>query len=290
MGTDISAIFLAGGWTAHVVETEASRWNAARSRIARSVGQLGANDPTAVFHRTLDEIDWRKADFVIECVPERLAIKQAVFAALERLAPPAIPLASNSSSFPISRIGEGLHTRSRMLGLHFFMPAHLVPAEEAVRGEATDPSVCEACARLRRSLGKVPVNVKKDVPGFLANRLQHALAREAFALIDQGFASPEDVDAAVRYGFGFRFLAAGPVLQKDISGIDIHCAAAATMYPHLCNDTGPAPVLRDKVASGRLGMKTLEGFYRWSPESAEKEKARYEKALLQALAILKDNA
>jgi len=140
-----------------------------------------------------------------------------------------------------------------------------------------------------RALGKVPVNVKKDVPGFLANRLQHALAREAFALIDQGFASPEDVDAAVKYGFGFRFLAAGPVLQKDISGIDIHCAAAATMYPHLANDDAPARVLRDKVASGKLGMKTGEGFYRWTPESAQKEKARYEKALLQALAILKDN-
>jgi 3-hydroxybutyryl-CoA dehydrogenase len=174
-----------------------------------------------------------------------------------------------------------------MLGLHFFMPAHLVPAVEVIRGEATDAEVCERCSRLLRSLGKVPVNVRKDVPGFLANRLQHALAREAFAMIEEGFATPEDVDAAVRFGFGLRYLAAGPVLQKDIAGIDIHCAAATTMYPHLACDKEPAPVLRDKVTSGRLGMKSGEGFYRWTPESAEREKARYEAALLDALAILR---
>ncbi len=289
MGADIAAMFVAGGWSTQVVEPDIARWDASRARVARSVGQLGGVQGTAQFHSVLEKVDWRGARLVIECVPEELPLKQKVFAALEKRAPADIPLASNSSSFPISRIGEGLGTRSRMIGLHFFMPAHLVPAVEVVRGEATDASVVDTCARIMKSLGKVPVNVKKDVPGFLANRLQHALAREAFALIDQGFASPEDVDAAVKYGFGFRFLAAGPVLQKDISGIEIHCAAAATMYPHLANDTGPARVRRDKVASGKLGMKTGEGVYRWTRESAEKEKARYEKVLLQALAILKEN-
>ena len=166
-------------------------------------------------------------------LPEKLPLKQAVFAQMASFADAGTLLASNSSSFPINDISRGLQTRDRMLGLHFFMPAHLVPAVEVVRGEATDPAVCETAARLLRSLGKVPVNVKKDVPGFLANRLQHALAREAFALIDEGLASAEDIDAAVRFGFGLRYLAAGPVLQKDIAGIDIHCAAATTMYPHL---------------------------------------------------------
>jgi 3-hydroxybutyryl-CoA dehydrogenase len=289
MGADIAAIFLAGGWTTRVVEPDAARWDAARARIRRSVGQIGGGKGSAAtFHPTLQDIDWPAVHLAIECVPEQLALKQSVFAALEELSPGAIPLASNSSSLPITRIGAGLRTRSRMLGLHFFMPAHLVPAVEVVRGEATDPAVCETCSDILKALGKVPVNVRKDVPGFLANRLQHALAREAFALIDEGFATAEDVDAAVKYGFGFRFLAAGPVLQKDISGIDVHCAAAATMYPHLANDTAPARVLREKVEAGKLGMKTLEGFYRWSAESAEMEKARYEKVLLQALAVLKD--
>jgi 3-hydroxybutyryl-CoA dehydrogenase len=128
--------------------------------------------------------------------------------------------------------------------------------------------------------------VKKDIPGFLANRLQHALAREAFALMDAGLAGPEDIDAAVRFGFGLRYLAAGPVLQKDIAGLDIHCAAARTMYPSLASNAAPSPILGDKVAAGKLGMKTGEGFYKWTPESAAKEKARYELALLDALKLL----
>jgi 3-hydroxybutyryl-CoA dehydrogenase len=123
----------------------------------------------------------------------------------------------------------------------------------------------------------------------LANRLQHALAREAFFMIESGLASAEDVDAAVRFGFGLRYLAAGPVLQKDIAGLDIHCAAAGTMYPSLANNTVPSRVLSDKVAAGKLGMKTGEGFYQWTKESAAKERARYEQALLEALKVVKSD-
>jgi 3-hydroxybutyryl-CoA dehydrogenase len=133
----------------------------------------------------------------------------------------------------------------------------------------------------------VPVNVRKDIPGFLANRLQHALMREAFALIEQGLASPEDVDNAVRYGFGFRYLAAGPILQKDLSGLDVHAAAATTMYHTLANDKAPPACLRDRVAAGKLGVKTGEGFYEWDAERAAREQARYERALAAALEILK---
>lgn len=290
MGADIAAIFVTGGWTAEVVEPDEKRWSAGQARVERAASQIGGMKGEALWVSSMEQVKWPGLDLVIECAPEQLPLKQAVFAKLEALADARTPLASNSSSFPITDIAAGLSTRERMLGLHFFMPAHLVPAVEVIRGAATDPSVCEACARFLVELGKVPVNVKKDVPGFLANRLQHALAREAFAMIEEGFASAEDVDAAVRFGFGFRYLAAGPVLQKDIAGIDIHCAAATTMYPHLANDAQPAKVLRDKVSSGRLGMKTGEGFYRWTPESAEKEKARYERALLAALEILKKEA
>jgi 3-hydroxybutyryl-CoA dehydrogenase len=174
-----------------------------------------------------------------------------------------------------------------MLGLHFFMPAHLVPCVEVVRGEATDPAVCDAVAGTMRDLGKVPVQVRKDIPGFLANRLQHALMREAFALIEQGLASPEDVDNAVRFGFGFRYLAAGPILQKDLSGLDVHAAAATTMYHTLANDKAPPACLRDRVAAGKLGVKTGEGFYKWDAERAAGAQAKYERALTDALAILK---
>ncbi|MCC6611064.1 MAG: 3-hydroxyacyl-CoA dehydrogenase [Burkholderiales bacterium] len=172
-----------------------------------------------------------------------------------------------------------------MCGLHFFMPAHVVPLVEVVRGEATDLAVCEALVETMRALGKVPVLVKKDIPGFLANRMQHALAREAFWLVDEGIATPEDVDRAVRYGFGFRFVAAGPILQKDLAGLDIHCAASTMTFPSLNNGAEPARCLRERVAAGKLGVKTGEGFYQWPPERVVAEKARYDKALLAALEI-----
>ena len=294
MGTDIAAIFIAGGWKVELVEPLRERWPAAMTRIRESIAQITGNPPdhasvelAAEMVASIEELDWGSLGFVVECIPEILALKQALFASMEKLAPPGLPFASNSSSFPISEISRGLGSRERMLGLHFFMPAHLVPAVEVIRGEATDTDLCARCADLMRSLGKVPVNVRKDIPGFLANRLQHALAREAFALIDAGLASAEDVDAAVRFGFGLRYLAAGPVLQKDIAGLDIHCAAAQTMYPSLAANAEPSAVLRDKVVGGKLGMKSGEGFYKWTPESAAREKSRYERALLDALQLLK---
>jgi len=289
MGADVAAIFVAGGWRVAVVEPRRARWPALRDRVAAACRQIGAApDPARLaVLAALAEAPWSDLSLVIECVPESLALKQSVFAELERLARPETPLASNSSSFPITEIGRGLATGRRRLGLHFFMPAHLVPCVEVVRGEATDPAVCDAVAGTMRDLGKVPVQVRKDIPGFLANRLQHALMREAFALIEQGLASPEDVDNAVRFGFGFRYLAAGPILQKDLSGLDVHAAAATTMYHTLANDKAPPACLRDRVAQGKLGVKTGEGFYKWDAERAAGAQARYERALTDAFMILK---
>jgi 3-hydroxybutyryl-CoA dehydrogenase len=175
-----------------------------------------------------------------------------------------------------------------MIGLHYFLPAHLVPLVEVVRSAKTQSGLPEKVGTLMRALGKVPVQVRKDIPGFLANRMQHALAREAFALIDSGVATPEDVDAAVRFGFGFRFLAAGPCLQRDHAGLEVHTAAAATMYPSLANNDVPAAALREKVEKGDLGMKTGKGFFEWDPESIKREKARYEGKLMAGLELLGD--
>jgi 3-hydroxybutyryl-CoA dehydrogenase len=234
----------------------------------------------------LTAAEWQAIGVVVECVPEKLAIKQTLFAELVHLARPEALLCSNSSSFPISAIAQGLPGRGRMLGLHFFMPAHLVPLVEVVWSADTDPACAEALGAFMRRCGSVPVQVRRDLPGFLANRLQHALAREAFALIDEGVASAEDVDAAVRFGFGFRFLAAGPVMQRDHAGIDTHCAAAATMYPSLAANTVPAHALSDRVARGDLGMKTGQGFFAWPPEAIAAERARYDGLLRAGLQLL----
>ena len=159
---------------------------------------------------------------------------------------------------------------------------------QVVLGPHSDIEAAQALCRFMRGCGNVPVLVRKDKPGFLANRLQHALSREAFAMIDEGVATPEDVDAAVRFGFGFRFLAAGPVMQRDHAGIDVHCAAAATMYPSLSNTAEPALALRERVAAGRFGMKTGAGFYDWTPETRQAERDRYDRLLRQGLDMLAD--
>jgi 3-hydroxybutyryl-CoA dehydrogenase len=238
----------------------------------------------------LSEIRWDGVELMVECASEKLEVKQAIFQALDHMAPAHVALTSNSSGHPISAIGAGCRTQARMLGLHFFMPAHLVPAVEVIRSEHTDEAVAQRVSDVMRAVRKRPVQVKRDVPGFLANRIQHAMMREAIALVDEGFASAEDVDTAVRYGFGFRYIAAGPLLQKDLAGIDIHCAAAATIYPHLHTNTEPSPLMSGLVARGDYGVKgaSRKGFYEWDEISIAREQQRYQVALGKAMQILRD--
>lgn len=288
MGADVAIVLARGGATVVIVEPSAPRRAALPAHLGDNLQAMDLPGRAARIHSvaSLHEVDWAGVSLVIESVPERLDIKQALFAELERRAERDTVLTSNSSSFPISAIAQGLSTADRMFGLHFFMPAHLVPLVEVVLGPASDADLAQGLCNFMRGCGNVPVLVRKDKPGFLANRLQHALAREAFALIDEGVATPEDVDAAVRFGFGFRFLAAGPVMQRDHAGIDVHCAAAATMYPSLARDIEPAHVLRERVAQGHLGMKTGQGFYTWTPETLQTERDRYDRLLRQGLELL----
>ncbi len=288
MGADVAIVLARGGCRVTVVDSKTDK----RAQLSQHVRNgLQALDLTARADQVsasaaLQDVQWQDVALVIECIPEKLAIKQALFAELVQLAPSTTVLTSNSSSFPISAIAEGLPTQERMLGLHFFMPAHLVPLVEVVLGPQSDIAQAERLCSYMRGCGSVPVLVRKDKPGFLANRLQHALAREAFAMIDEGIASAEDVDAAVRFGFGFRYLAAGPVLQRDHAGLDVHCAAAATIYPSLSNASNPAKVLQDHVSAGQLGMKTGAGFFEWTEAKRLAERQRYDRLLQQGLDLL----
>jgi len=288
MGADVAIVLARAGCRAIVLEPGATRRDALDTYFGDTLGKLGLEHKRERITTcaSLDELDWQAIDLVIECIPEKLALKQALFADLVQRARPDTLLCSNSSSFPISAIGEHLETTERMLGLHFFMPAHLVPLVEVVLGANSSSELAESLMTFMRACGMVPVLVRKDLPGFLANRLQHALAREAFALIDAGIATAEDVDAAVRFGFGFRFLAAGPVLQRDHAGIDVHCPAAATMYPSLAANTTPSRVLAQRYDAGHYGMKTGEGFYRWTPDTIAAERARYDGLLMAGLRLL----
>lgn len=290
MGADVAAVLARGGAKVTVVDPGADKRAALLPHVhgALLAYQLESRASAVSAVAGMGDVAWADVDLVIECIPEMLAAKQAVFAQLVTLAPASAVLTSNSSSFPISAIAKGMATQERMFGLHFFMPAHLVPLVEVVLGPQSDAAQAQRLCSYMRGCASVPVLVRKDKPGFLANRLQHALAREAFSMIDEGVATAEDVDAAVRFGFGFRYLAAGPVLQRDHAGLDVHCAAAATMYPSLSNAVEPANVLRTRVAAGQLGMKTGGGFYAWPEHLRTAERARYDRLLRQGLALLAD--
>jgi 3-hydroxybutyryl-CoA dehydrogenase len=290
MGVDIAASFAAHGWQVVIVnpsdarsQTILQRFDQALLRIKRTAAYpLELTDSMA-------SITWSEVTLVIEAVPEKLALKQELFKELEQRANADTPLCSNSSALPISEIGKGLTSQNRMLGTHYFMPAHLVPGVEIVCSDKTDLAVADRVSEYMRSVGKVPIRVKKDLPGFLVNRLQHAVSREALKLVDRGIASPADIDAAVRFGFGFRYLAAGPCLQRDHAGLDVHLAAGESIYPDLCNDAVPSQILRDRVAQGAIGMKAGRGFYDWTPDTIAAERKRYEDLLSAASELLADD-
>jgi 3-hydroxybutyryl-CoA dehydrogenase len=291
MGCDIAAIFCAGGWRVSAVETNRARWPDALGRVRSSIGQLDGNPEDAsllTLFETMEAPDYASAEIVVEAVPERLALKQEVFARLDSLVPAHIPVVSNASGYRITDIAGGIATRARCANLHFFLPAHLVPGVEVVQGEHTDPAICDAVADIMDGLGRKVIRVARDVPGFLANRIQHALMREAFAVIDQGLATAEDVDRAVQYCFGFRYLAAGPILQKELAGLETQLEAGRTIYPSLCNSPDPSPGLARLVAENRLGPKTGRGFRDWPPDVTARARERYERALLATVRMMRE--
>ena len=291
MGADIAASFAAHGWTAHIVNPRDAMRETLPARLETAMRALGAAYDAARFplHEKITTLPWESAELAIEAVPERLDLKQQVFEEMVKLSRPTTPLCSNSTAIPIGRIGGDLPSRERMVGTHYFMPAHLVPAVEVVSSKYTRKATAERVANILKSVGKVPVRVGLDIPGFLGARLQAALSREAIDLVNRGIATPEDIDNIVRYGFGFRYVAAGPLLQRDHAGVDVHCAGAETIYPDLCNASEPSPYMSDKVKAGHIGMKAKHGFYDWTDESIAREKERYGRALVAALGILKDD-
>jgi 3-hydroxybutyryl-CoA dehydrogenase len=288
MAVGIAAGFLHAGLPTVLLGRSQERAHAAleQARVLAQ-GLEGAASSVAASAGLIDEYgDWDGVGWVIETVAEDFDLKRRLFTQLDARVPAHIPIGSNSSGFPISRIAQGLATRSRMFNAHYFMPAHLVPLVEVALGEDSDAALAEQVCALYRRAGKRPVLVKKDIPGFLANRIQHALMREALALIDSGIASPEDVDAAVRYSFGFRYAAAGPVLQKEISGWDSMARAAEEIYPSLSCTDHLADCVTQLIARGHTGMKAGAGFSPWTPEEVKAQRAAYEKRLQAAFRVL----
>jgi 3-hydroxybutyryl-CoA dehydrogenase len=290
MAAGIAAGFLEVGMPLVVLGRSIEKAQATLEQARKLAQTLGAKAPSDVPQEAgliNDWNNWTSVAWVIETVTEDFAIKRALFQDLDRRVPAHIPIGTNSSGFPISRLTNDLLTRSRMFNAHYFMPAHLVPLVEVALGADSDPKMGEAVCELYRRAGKKPVLVRQDIPGLLANRIQHALMREALDLIDRGIASAEDVDTAVRFSFGFRYAAAGPVLQKEISGWDSMARASEEIYPSLSNTNVLARCVADKIAEGKTGMKTGAGFTPWPKEKATQARQNYDQRLKAAFDVLK---
>ena len=220
---------------------------------------------------------------VIECIAENLVIKQKVYGELDSLCDPSVILASNTSGLSPSDISKYLKHPERMVVAHFWCPPELIPLVEVVPGEKTSKEVVEKTAEWITAIGKQPVKMKKECLGFIGNRMQLALLREAMYIVEQGFADIEEVDKAVEYGLGRRLPVTGPLCSADLGGLDIFNNIATYLFKDLCNSTEPSKLLKDKVEAGNLGSKSGKGFYDWNTENLEKKQKERADVLLYLL-------
>jgi 3-hydroxyacyl-CoA dehydrogenase len=235
--------------------------------------------------RTVDSLAEMCLDrtFIVEAVSENLSIKRKVFAEMEQLVPADTILASNTSAIRISSIAEGLQYPQRVLGTHFWNPPHVVPCVEVIKADLTADDVFETVYRLMTQVGKTPVRVLKDLPGFLGNRMQHALWREAIQLVENGIASAEDVDKVVKSAFGLRLAFLGPLETADLAGLDLTHEIHRDLLPELDRSTTPSPVLEEKVKRGETGAKSGQGFHSWPPEKLKRLVEQRDSVLLRIL-------
>ena len=226
---------------------------------------------------------------VIEAVPEIQQLKQSIFKEVEQKVSKNTILASNTSGIPITELASSLANKERFLGVHFYMPADVIPIVEVIQSDYTDTAFTELIYNLLASIDKMPVVVKKDIPGFIGNRIQHAMAREAISLLQKGVASAEDIDKVVQFALGNRLVLAGPLKQRDLNGLDTHLNIASYLYSNLENSPAPSELLKEKVSLGKLGVKSGEGFYAWDQEALEIQKMQNEK-LKEVIALQKRNS
>ncbi|MDR2452063.1 MAG: 3-hydroxyacyl-CoA dehydrogenase family protein [Candidatus Accumulibacter sp.] len=225
-----------------------------------------------------------EADFVIEAVYENMALKQQTFALLEARCRTDAIFCTNSSVMSPSEISARLVHRSRFAGTHFWNPAHLIPLVEVVKSDATSDETASAIMNLLRAVGKKPVLCKKDVPGFIANRMQHALWREAIYIVEQGIADAWTVDEAVRYSFGLRLPRLAPMENADMVGLDLTYSIQDYILKDLCNDVEPSPLLTRLRDEGKLGFKSGEGFRKWTDEEKKQSIETLNEYLVNMLA------
>ncbi len=287
MGHGLAQVFALGGHDVTIYDAVDASLKTVKDRISTNLRDLG-DDPRAVerVRPTGDLEDCvRDAHYVVEAVSEDLPLKQKLFAEIETYVSNATILASNTSVIPITDIMRGLERRERALGTHWWNPPYLVPLVEVIGTEWTHPDVIQGTMELHRDIGKTPAHVKKDVPGFIGNRLQHALWREAIALVEHGICDAETVDTVIKAAFGRRLAVLGPLENADMVGTDLTLAIHKTVLPAIESRPGPSPYLEKLVKDGRLGFKSGEGFRTWTPAQQQALRAK----VLQHLKKAREN-
>jgi 3-hydroxybutyryl-CoA dehydrogenase len=268
MGHGIAQVFALAGHHVTITDSFHANLDTVKTRIAANLRDLG-DDERAVDRITpLPDLaaTVRDAEYIVEAVSEDLPLKQKLFAEIERHVRPDTILASNTSVIPITSIMQGLQRRERALGTHWWNPPFLVPLVEVIETQWTAPQAVAFTMELHAAAGKKPAHVKKDVPGFIGNRLQHALWREAISLVERGICDAETVDAVIKAAFGRRLPVLGPLENADMIGTDLTLAIHQNVLADIESRPGPSPYLEQLVKDGKLGFKSGEGFRKWSPE------------------------
>ncbi len=276
MGHGIAQVFALAGHDVTIYDSFEKTLATAKQRILANLKDLGG-DQSAVERVTPVAglaAAVRDAAYVVEAVLEDLPLKQKLFAEIEQHVRSDTILASNTSVIPITGIMQGLKRRERALGTHWWNPPYLVPLVEVIETQWTAPEAVAFTMKLHADAGKKPAHVKKDVPGFIGNRLQHALWREAVSLVENGICDAETVDTVIKAAFGRRLAVLGPLENADMVGTDLTLAIHKTVLPAIDSRPGPSPYLEKLVAEGKLGFKSGEGFRKWPPEQQAKLRAK----------------
>jgi len=270
MGPGIAATLARAGLKVSAFDADAAKCAKAPQAFAGAAAVLSAlavPDRTAAdiaVHSNLPECV-AGADLVIETVPEDLDLKIKVFREIEVQVAEECILASDTSGIPITRIQAGTRTPSRVIGMHWSNPPHIIPMIEVIPGESTAPGVTAELVELIRRTGHLPIIIRKDVPGFVENRVLYAVLRECIDLVEKGVIEPQDLDACVSWGIGYKLAVVGPMALLDMAGLDIYSAVGSYLNKELSNSADVAGCIAERISQRKLGMKTGSGIYDYTP-------------------------
>lgn len=299
MGHGIAEAFALGGYLVRCYDDHPAERENLIERVRKNLGtlvdagMLGPDSVSEVLVRLIpcgtEAEAVGPAQFVAEVVAEDLGVKQALFRRLETVVAPDAILASNSSGFAMTAIAERMLHPERAVLCHWFNPPPLIPVVEVAGGKLTSEETIRLSIELLRQIGKTPVRINLEVPGLVVNRVQMALRREIFDLIERGVASAEDIDRAIQGSMGLRLAAMGPFQVLDYAGLEVSCKVYENLAPDLRADSEIPPRIREMLDKGHFGVKTGQGFYSYTPESIQEKQARRDRLFLALVKLMAEN-